>query len=133
MPRAKSKPVLVSNKSKKVQRIKKHADVLRALPQLNVKQRKALLKLSNKKDDLCETICEISLNLLKGNVPLTKKQKDQFKTSEKNLLRKLADRSLSHTKRKKLVVQTGGFLPLLIAPILSLIGGLVGEVIGKKI
>lgn len=117
---------------KRFARMKKHIALLTAIQSLNKRQTKALLQLTND-DDFCRAICEVCLNLVKGNVPLTKRQKAEFTPKRKKLVRSLAQKKLSRKARKQLVVQTGGFLPALIAPVISILGGLLGEVIGKKL
>ena len=79
----------------------------------NPKLRKAIL--ANCKSELLKTLSECSLNLLLGNVKLTQCQKRKLR-KHRVLLRKLADRHVSLSAKKKSVVQRGGFfLPRLVA------------------
>lgn len=100
--------------------VKKHGDFLKVLAKCNAKQRKALIL--NINPNLLKCLCECSLNVLKGNVKLTSNQKKQL-SRHKRTLRTLVDRKIS-TKRKKKILQKGGFLPALLAPILSTLAGL---------
>lgn len=79
-------------------------------------------KLICEDDKFVQCICEICLNLLKGNVPVNKPQKKKLH-SHKNIIRKLAH-NVKNIKNKKKLLQKGGgvFLPLLftiIGPIIS--------------
>jgi len=71
-----------------------------------------------------KAICECCLNTLKGNVPLSKHQKKSL-SKYKETLRKLADRKIALVKKRKLIVQKGGFLNVLIPAALSVLTGLV--------
>jgi len=82
------------------------------------------------KDDLTKCLTECAYNLLKGNVPLTKKQKAVLRRHRKALVQFGTERRVR--KAKNLLLQRGGFLPALLAPILAAAaGGLISEVIGK--
>ncbi len=88
----------------------------RANPQL----RKAILMKSD--PELIKTIAEISQNILNGNLTLSKKSKASLQ-KHKSLLRKLGAPKISVKKRRNLICknQVGGFLPLLLEPVLSTI------------
>jgi len=103
----------------------KQADILRALYHLNAKQRTALLRVADAK--LVRQICECALNVLRGNVPLNKSQKNKLR-KHATTLRSLVDRSGSLKRKKKIIVQRGGFLPALLAPI---IGTVLANLIAK--
>ena len=80
--------------------------------------RKNLLK---KIPDSCiKAICECSLNTLKGNIPLTKHQKAKLR-KHKTVLRELAKKRKPLYQKRKLLIQKGGFLNLLIPAALSVI------------
>lgn len=65
--------------------------------------------------------------ILRGNVPLKHSHKRRLKWYA-CLLRHLADKNNSWKNKKRLIVQRGGFLPLLLAPILgSVLSRLIGE------
>ena len=51
-------------------------------------------------------------------------------------MRKLAskkDKYKTIKKKRQLLLQEGGFLPALLAPIISLAGGLIGELVAKQL
>ena len=95
--------------------------------QKNRRLRKAILEHSD--SDLICSLCECAWNILKGNVPLTPKQKTKLRKC-KTHLRKLASKKVSTTRKRK-VLQTGGFLSALLAPLVgSILIPLLKQVIG---
>ena len=112
------------------ERIKRNLQFLRAfLPNpKKKKQRRAILKLAS--SDNIKALCEGALNTLKGNVPLSVLEKRKLRRhSEK--IRKLACRKTSVKRKKAFLVQEGGFLPLIITPLLSAAGGLAARAIAN--
>lgn len=104
---------------------RKQAAILRALYHLNNKQRSAVLQKADLK--LVKCICECALNILRGNVPLKHSHKQRLKRYA-CILRRLADKNNSWKNKKRIIVQRGGFLPLLLAPILgTVLSRLIGE------
>jgi len=93
------------------------------------KERKKLI--SDSKDCVIDAISEIALNCLNENIPLKSCDFDKL-VKYKNILRKLSSPSTIKT-RKRIINQNGGFLSILIRPAISLIAGLLGSYIGKKI
>lgn len=79
--------------------------------------------------DLVRCLCECALNILKGNVRLTPPQKSKL-TRHKHSLRQLASGKLKIGKKKK-ILQKGGFLSALLAPLIPVVGGLLGSIVGK--
>jgi hypothetical protein len=65
------------------------------------------------------TRCSTGGNILRGNVQLTKQQKEKLK-GNKAELRVLTKKSVS-LKKKKAILQKGGFLQSLLAPIASIV------------
>ena len=103
-------------------RVKKHAYVLKALAEGHPTLRKIILEGADK--ELLECLTECAYNVLKGTVPLTKAQLTKL-TRHKQHLREVAKPKTTQ-KRKKEIFQTGGFLPLLLAPlVVSVLGRLV--------
>lgn len=80
---------------------------------------------------LMRCLCECAKNVLNGNVPLTPAQKARlrpYKTGLRTLVKKKAPLYRKHT-----VVQKGGFLPALLAPIAaSVIPSILGGLLGKR-
>ena len=74
--------------------------------------------------ELVQCICDCVQNVLNGNIPVNEEEKKRVKR-HKYCLRELVKKKTSDKKRKHLI-QEGGFLGALI-PIL---GGLVGKLFG---
>ena len=75
-------------------------------------------------------LCECALNCLKGNVPLTDGQKQKL-CRHKQKLRSLPDKNNSLTEKRELLVQKGGFIFLLLKPLLMGLSTLAPLVLGK--
>jgi len=84
---------------------------------------------------LIRCICECILNILNGNVKLNKTNLANLKQYAQ-LLCQLVDKKTTIKAKKNLLIQKGGFLPALLAPVIgvatSLIGDLVVDAIKKK-
>lgn len=97
---------------------------LQQLELLNIcpqKLRKNLLKNINQEG--IKAICECCLNVLHGNIPLSEKQKGSL-SKHKRTLRTLAERKVALSKKRKLIIQKGGFLNILIPTALSVLSTL---------
>ena len=72
----------------------------------------------NASADFIKALCEVALNVIKGNIPLTTKQYKQLK-KKKSVVRLVADKKVNLLKKKQTINQTGGgfLLPLLGAAI----------------
>ena len=102
--------------------VRKHVDFLHLLCHCSPKKRKTLLVAADK--DLMKCLYEIALNVCEGRVPLSSKQVVRLKKAKK-YIRFLADKNRSLESKRKMLIQRGGFLPALIAPLASLVGGLI--------
>jgi hypothetical protein len=67
---------------------------------------------------------ECCKNLLKGAVPVTANQLSKLRRYKKTL-HQLSTKKLSNKSRRKILQQKGGFLPLLIGPVLGLVSSLI--------
>jgi hypothetical protein len=111
-----------------MKRLKANNHTLHVLKDSNPCVRKAILKGGS--DDLIKTLCEICLNVLNGNVKISKKCKTVL-NKNKNTLRYLATSHQPISKKRKILVQKGGFLPIILEGILSGLAGKVLEEITK--
>ena len=102
--------------------------MLGTLCEVNPGQRKALLKQLNREQVHC--IAEIALNLLRGNIKISPGTKSKLKRYRKEL-RSLACPKTNFQKKKKILVQKGGFLGLLLKPALGILGGLLPSILGS--
>ena len=114
--------------NKALSRLRKHAHILKTLAKMKPKTAKRVLSLAD--NSLIHCLCECSLNVIKGHVPMNVAQKTRLRRFRQHL-RKLADKKIS-IKRKKVVLQKGGFLGALLAPIASVLGPLVGQLFGGQ-
>lgn len=73
-------------------------------------------------NELIKVLCDCSYNIIKGNVPLTKIQKKRLQR-HKQTLRTLGTGKRISLKKKKLL-QKGGFLGVLLKPIVEVLGNL---------
>ena len=107
-------------------RVKRQAPTLKALAKAHPHVCQAILKGADK--DLLKCLSECAYNILRGNVKLTAAEKARL-TKYKQKLRKVSDKKTSLKKKQKLV-QSGGFLPALLAPLLtSVIAPIAGEAV----
>lgn len=111
-------------------RLKRNWDLLNVLKSAKPPQRRAIVLTAN--DDLILAICEIVDNVLRGTVKLSSQQKSKLKQYKK-VLRDTADHKISKKHKRRTIAQKGGFLPLILAPALALVAGLLGEAIGKRL
>ena len=108
-------------------RLRKQINYLKILHKSNPKTRNAILQNADK--ELINCICECVENTLNGNVKVSPAQRKQLK-KHAAVLRQIRAKSGSLQTKKKLLVQKGGFLPALLAPILA---GLASTVLGGLI
>jgi hypothetical protein len=110
--------------------LKKYAPFLRALHKATSdKARRSMLKDKMDNGFIC-CVSECAQNLLKGRVPLTSAQKKKL-TRRKRSLRQLSAKKTSY-KKKRHIIQTGGFIGALLTPIISILGGLLGGLGGRR-
>jgi hypothetical protein len=95
--------------------LKKHASDIVYLQKTNPCIRKNFITKADR--SLVDCLCECADNILRGNIPLTKLQKEKLKGNKAGL-RALAKKSVS-LKKKKAILQKRGFLGSLLAPIAS--------------
>ena len=109
-------------------RLRSNLDELKVLRKAKPKLRKSIIRAAEK--DLITCLSECSHNVLNGNIQLSAKDKKALKRHRK-ALRELAKKKLSTTKRRNLLVQRGGFLPALLAPILTVATTLLTSLVSK--
>ena len=91
------------------------------------KLRKSILKEAT--PELIKTLCEICTNTLQGNIEIPQKSKNHLK-KYKRTLRQLSLTKANLPPKRKLLIQKGGFLPVLLGTILS---GVLGQIIEKAV
>jgi hypothetical protein len=113
-----------------IKRITKHHDCLKFLAKTNPKLRRSVVNAADK--DLIYCICECIQNVLAANVPVpfnTIKQLKPYKGTMESIVNKRTN--IQHKKR--LISQKGGFLPILLAPLLGVIGSLIGDTLARNV
>lgn len=106
-----------------MKRLKKNLHILQTLKNSNKKLRSAIIK--NCSDDTIKAILEIAINTLNGNCQLSKHTHIRLKKF-KNILRQLVCPKKNLKRKRKIIIQKGGFLPVLIGTILS---GVIGKLL----
>jgi hypothetical protein len=91
---------------------------LKQLKKVSAKKRNQIL--SKAQPDLINTLCDCCLNIINGNLKINPTQKKKL-LKFAPVIRSLAKKRKSVQKRKEEIIsQTGGFLPALLAPVLSI-------------
>lgn len=106
-------------------RVQRNFEILQVLSSCKKCMRNHIIKTGSK--DLIASICECIDNVLSNNAKLTSEERQNL-YKYKAVLRKLVKKS-SLEKKKKLLVQKGGFLEYLIPAAISAISSLIGNAI----
>jgi len=102
---------------------------LELLATTNPTQRNQLVRTATQ--DQLKSICECAYNTLKRNVPLSPRQINTLR-KHKGIVYKLVDKGIPLTRKRKLLEQSGGFLPALLAPILGTAIGAIADTVIRK-
>jgi hypothetical protein len=86
--------------------------------------------LNRAKGPFINKICECILNIIEGRVKISNKDFEKLKPY-KNLFRKLVKKNTKLKEKKKLIIQKGGFLQILIPAIISGLASIISSVISK--
>ena len=106
-------------------RLRKNGPTLQLLQNASTPSRKRIIDKAS--PELIRCLCDCAHNILQGNVTLSRHYKQKLR-QHKTKLRKLANRKVA-LKTKKQLVQSGGFLPLLLSALAPVITGVVGSLI----
>lgn len=110
-------------------RLKRNAPLLKALYHATPQKRRDILAYCS--SDFIQALCEIALNVLKGNVPLSTAQYNKLKR-QKKVIRLLADKRAGlKRKHQTLMKQSGGFLLPLLSTVVPIIGDLIGGLVRR--
>ena len=102
-------------------RVKKYLPVLKRINKLGNKAKRDFVRKCDR--EFLECISECAKNVLKGNVPLNDRQKTKLRRS-RNDLRVLSVKKTSLRKKRR-ILQKGGFLTALLPPILGVLANLL--------
>lgn len=108
-----------------MKRLKSNKHILHVLRNTTPKVRKAILQSAD--DDLIKALVECVINTLNGNHKINTSTKTKL-CKYKNCFRQLANPKVSLKKKRKIFIQKGGFLGVLLSTLLS---GLVGSLLNK--
>ncbi|GFQ83948.1 hypothetical protein TNCT_562971 [Trichonephila clavata] len=107
--------------------VKKHYHLLKLLLTASPAQKRAIIRTADKSQ--LHLFCEICLNILEGNLAVDVKKLRKYKKA----IRKIGNKKLSLKQKRKEIIQIGGALPFLIAPVLTALAGIIGKAIGNRI
>ena len=105
-----------------MKRLRSNYHALHVLKGAAPKLRKAIILNGGKQ--LVNSICECVLNVLNGNVKLSECVKRKLR-KHKNVLRKVVDKRVPLSGKKKAIVQRGGFLLPLLSAVLPALATLI--------
>ena len=111
-----------------MRRIKPNFHKLHTLKDARPKLRKAII--SNCDKDLVNYVSECALNLLHGNVKLSDCARKKLR-KYRHQLRTVIDRRVPLARKKKLIVQSGGFLVPLLTAVLPTLASLIYDGLKK--
>jgi len=101
--------------------VKKYLPVLKRIAKLGDKAKKDFIRKCDK--EFLDCVSECAKNVIKGNVPLTIRQKERLRRS-RNDLRALSVKKTT-LRRKRRILQKGGFLGALLPPVLGVLSSLL--------
>jgi len=101
-------------------RVRKYLPVLKRIAKLGDKAKRDYVRKCDK--EFLDCISECAKNVVKGNVPLTNRQKTRLRRS-RNELRALSVKKTSLRKKRR-ILQKGGFLTALLPPVLGILSSL---------
>jgi hypothetical protein len=112
-------------------------NIKKFLPQiqelLDAKNKTRAKILSKASPEFTKFLCEVVLNVLKGNIQLAKPHYKKLRRYRYTLLN-LCKRKKSLKYRKNLLLKkAGGFLPIILPALISAIAGFAGEAISSSI
>jgi len=111
-------------------RLKRNLKFLHKVKGSKAAQRKQLLQCS--KPDQIKCLSDCCHNILKGNVKLNNLQKKKL-LQQAQFIRLVASKDIKVPQKREILVQKGGFLPALLAPIIGIAGTLISELVSNAI
>ena len=114
----------VEKRNTRLSKLKSHLPFLCACFKGHGKQRRDMITAANREQ--IESISEIALNLLKGNILIPKSSFERLKPYKDKLLY-LTRKKPSLKQKKEVLNQKGGFLPALAGLVAPLAVGLLGK------
>jgi hypothetical protein len=108
-------------------RLRKNYHLLQSLKRDSPHQRKFIIKKAH--PDLIKTIADVCYNIVHVNLKLSTVKKKQL-LRNKNKIRRLADKNVSLSTKRREIIQQGGFLSAIV-PAISIAASLIGGLLSK--
>ena len=112
-----------------MKRVVENLDFLKILSKCKKNMRKGIIMNADK--ELIYTLCECVLNLLNGNINISESEHNQLKPY-KHLFRKLLNTNQNLKSKKKLIIQKGGFLEILLPAVISGLASIISSAISSS-
>lgn len=109
--------------------IQRNYPFLRELLESSQEKRKAIIETST--EDNINALTELSINLLEGHLTLTNDEKLEL-SKHKTFIRSLSRKDIPITQKKKKLLSNCNILPMLISPLLSVVGSLIGKCVATE-
>ena len=103
------------------QRARKFLPMLKRIRKMDEREKGVFVRKCNK--EFLDCVSECAKNVIKGHVPLTDRQKTNLRR-RRNDPRALSIKKTSLRKKRR-ILQKGGFLTALLPPVLSILGSLL--------
>ena len=110
--------------------IERNIDFMNAIEKASAYKRKRLIKSASADNIL--SLKEVAHNILRGNLKLCKNTEKKLRRHRKSI-RHLAKNKSSIKTKQKFLVQKGGFLPLMVTPLLSAVGSITGKIVSNAL
>lgn len=104
-------------------RVRKFLPVLKRINKLGDKAKRDYVRKCTR--EFLDCISECAKNVIKGNVPLTNRQKTKLRRNRKDV-RALSVKKTSLRKKRR-ILQKGGFLGALLPPVLGVLASLFAK------
>ena len=111
-----------------MEKLKRNLDILKVLSKCKKSLRTGIIQGGDR--DLIITLCECVLNLLNGNINISQQEHSKLK-KYKNSLRKLLEKK-NLKEKKKILIQKGGFLEILLPAIISGLSTIISSAINSS-
>lgn len=105
-------------------RLLRNHSLLKLLLKATPKQRRVILQAATDEFILC--LCELALNVLHGNIPLTQQQHQKLKRNRTEI-KFVADKKVRVKRKRRLINQQGGFLLPLLSVAVPFITSLIAS------
>ena len=114
--------------------VQNYMNFLKIIAKKSPKKRNIILKEFSNDKVLFNALSELSHNLIKGNIPIDSKRLKRLRKHQ-NIIKALdcPKTRKCKSKRRKIIEQSGGFLPILIPAAIAALGHLSGALVKKAI